>query len=110
MKTQRSREGYLLIDNTVSPGTAPDFGLSQGKRVVNVGEGKKLEASTITCSHCKRVVILNPERGRNRTYCSKCAHYVCDRCGLVMKVDGECRSWDVLVEKLREKAAKEGVV
>ena len=66
LRSQRSREGYLLIDHSASPGTA------------SVPEGARLEASTMTCSHCNRVVLLNPMRTRDRGFCFKCNHYVCD--------------------------------
>lgn len=36
------------------------------------------EMHTLTCCHCNRVVILNPHRVRERHWCFKCDHYVCD--------------------------------
>lgn len=66
MATKARHEGYLLIDHTDSPGAGPIPG------------GQKFEAATVTCSHCCRVVILNPNRVRARSYCAKCDHYICD--------------------------------
>lgn len=102
--SKRSHEGYLLIDHTASPGTG-SLAASQSalqKSVPIVAEGKKLEASIITCSHCQRGVILNPQRAHVREWCSGCNHYICDSCSLIRKIDGQCRSMKVLLDKLQE--------
>lgn len=65
MRSQRSREGYLLIDNRHAAGP---------------GGVSYLEAATSTCSHCHRQVIRNPQRVRERAFCFKCSHYICDQC------------------------------
>jgi hypothetical protein len=87
MRSKARHEGYLLIDHRASPGidhaTARMFGAPC------VGEGQMLEAPTFTCSHCNGVVIVNPDRRRERAYCRRCDHLVCDGCGAV----GECRSF-----------------
>lgn len=84
MKSKKSHEGYLLIDNTFGPGV-PDSIIQEaaknGKYFAHSGEGQRLESGTITCSHCHTIVILNPERIRARNYCSKCDHYICDNPG-----------------------------
>jgi uncharacterized paraquat-inducible protein A len=46
-----------------------------------VSGGGLLEAPTLTCSHCNCVVILNPQRRRERGYCARCDHYICDKAG-----------------------------
>ena len=38
----------------------------------------RLELPTMTCAHCNRVVVLNPQRTRPRNWCMKCDAYVCD--------------------------------
>lgn len=74
--SKRSQEGYLLIDHSNSPGVRPeDVG---GQMLPGVGKPGKYESATITCAHCHRQVILNPQRTRDRGYCSNCDHYVCD--------------------------------
>ena len=55
------RESFLIVDDRLSGG-----GL--------------FEAATTTCSHCQRIVVLNPDRTRERGYCRKCVHYICDEC------------------------------
>ena len=104
--SKRSYEGYLLIDHTASPGTG---GLAadqvvRHREVPVVPEGTKLEASIVTCAHCQRGVILNPQRGHSREWCSGCDHYICDNCGLIRKIDGMCRSMRQLLDRLQEKA------
>lgn len=79
MKTKRSQEGYLLIDNRASPGITQDFIQQSGMEVPFAPEGSTYESATITCSHCNVIVILRPDRTRPRGYCAKCDHYVCDK-------------------------------
>lgn len=50
-----------------------------------------LEAATSTCSHCQRQVIRNPSRVRDRHYCPKCDHYICDDCERDRVDTGVCR-------------------
>jgi hypothetical protein len=71
--SQRSREGYLLIDNRASGGTV-------------------IEVPTLTCSHCHRQVIVNPGRTRDREYCANCDHYICDGCGAAQRAGLACKT------------------
>ena len=66
--SKRSLEGELTIDNRLSGGAL-------------------FESATITCCHCQRIVVLNPNRTRPRNHCRKCDKYECDECAAV----GECR-------------------
>lgn len=75
------RKGYLLIDHSASPGIDEGTALQVGLDPTLVGEGKRLEADTLTCAHCKGVVLRNPFRTRERASCPKCGHhYICDGC------------------------------
>ncbi len=71
--TKPFHEGYVMIDHRASPGTA------------QVPEGTLLEAATMHCSHCGTVVIINPNRTRERPSCNRCMKYVCDNCAIEMK-------------------------
>ncbi len=82
--SQKSREGYLLIDHRASPGIPADVAQQLHLDPAQVAGGKLLEAASLTCSHCKVVVIKNPLRIKERTHCFKCNHYVCDFCGAAM--------------------------
>lgn len=89
---KRSHEGYLMIDHRATrvPG-APVF----------------FESATITCSHCQRVVVLNPDRSRSRGYCPKCDHYICDECEAARVASGgACRPFEQIIEETQEAAVR----
>lgn len=90
MKTSlKHGAGYLVIDHTNSPGVTPaDVAHIPG--AVSVGEGQTLERDFMTCSHCERVIVLNPLRTRDRGYCQKCHAYVCDGCEDIRAATGAC--------------------
>lgn len=72
-----------------------------------VGAGRGLfEAPSITCSHCQRVVILNPLRNRERPYCRKCDHYICDSCGPALAATGICKPFRQVLDELQEEAER----
>ena len=77
--------GYLRVDHRFSPGLPEDIARLSGFDPVATREGKLLEVSTLTCSHCKCAVVKNPLRARAREYCPKCDHYVCDLCWASMQ-------------------------
>lgn len=75
------QQGWLMIDHRASPGLTEEVSISIGLDPKLTGEGKLLEADTLTCSHCKTVVMKNPLRIRERYNCPKCNfHYICDFC------------------------------
>jgi predicted RNA-binding Zn-ribbon protein involved in translation (DUF1610 family) len=67
-------EGYLMIDHRASPGTEL------------VPEGILFETATMHCAHCGTVVIINPNRTRDRAWCVSCDKYICDNCGIETKL------------------------
>lgn len=91
MRSQRSREGSLLIDYRESPGVSPEILQRSGLTVPFVKAGDKFEAPTLQCSHCQAGVVLNPQRTRDRGYCAKCDHYICDTCVGIASVTLEHR-------------------
>lgn len=102
LTSKRSLEGYFLLDNRESPGLSDDLVRSVG---LPVGAGRgQFEAPTITCSHCHRVVVLNPLRTRDRAWCAKCDHYLCDACGVVLAQTGVCKTLNQLFDELQEQA------
>lgn len=80
----KSHDGYLVIDHRASPGIPEAIARSIGLDPKLCGEGKIMEAATLSCSHCRGVAIMNPLRTRERHYCPKCNHYICDGCAVVM--------------------------
>lgn len=83
----KQREGYLLVDNR------------------NSGQGM-LEAATLTCSHCQRQVVRNPSRIRDRAYCPKCDHYICDDCEATRVATGVCRTFTQVLDMVETKIAR----
>ena len=59
---------------------------------------KLVELPTLTCAHCERVVIMNPERQRQRNWCMKCDAYVCDLRVCVTECNPFQQSIDLAIE------------
>lgn len=79
MRTPNSlKMGYLMVDHQASPGISPEAARRLG--IAARPEGTVFEAKTLSCSHCRCSVVVNPDRTRDRHYCSKCDHYICDLC------------------------------
>jgi len=76
------REGYLVVDHSASPGLPEDIARQAGYDPKHCGEGKVFEAATLTCSHCGNAVVKNPRRTRERGFCRKCDHYICELCAI----------------------------
>lgn len=72
--------GYLFVDHRASPGLTEAEALWAGYNPRYSGEGRVFEADTLTCRHCKTVVVKNAERTRERGFCRSCMHYICDGC------------------------------
>lgn len=85
-----AKEGYFMVDNRLAPPTE--------------GLPRFLETSTRTCGHCQQIVIMNPGRVRQRTFCKKCDHYVCDNCAAVMWQTGECQDIQRTIDKVLERS------
>lgn len=79
-------EGYVVIDHRSSPGFTEQEARLAGYEPVHVAEGQLFEAKTNHCNHCGTVVILNPLRTRERALCVYCDKYVCDNCGVTMRL------------------------
>lgn len=102
MRRLQDLEGYLLIDNRASPGV-PDEVNQEFDLPVGAGRGV-FECATFTCSHCQRVVIINPKRNRERAYCRGCDHLLCDGCGAERARTGLCRTFKQVIDEILEKA------
>ena len=79
--------GYLMVDHRASPGLSELEARQAGYDPKLSGEGKVYEADTMTCSHCKCVVVKNPFRVRERPHCFQCDHYICDICAVKAKTE-----------------------
>jgi hypothetical protein len=105
MSTKRKHEGYLMLDHSNSPGLPDEIVANMG---LPLTAGRAMfEAPTYTCNHCCRVVFMNPLRTRDREYCIKCNHYVCDNCGAIKAATGECRTVNQIIEEAQEAASRQ---
>ena len=87
MPSLRRHEGYLLIDNTNSPGVPDTLPRpNNGAPVITGKPGQKTEIPFYTCSHCQTPVVVNPGRTRDREHCRKCHRIICDNCALEQKL------------------------
>ncbi len=97
MKTKRARDGYLMLDNRAGPGLTPadmaQIGLAGHPGYAG---GKLYEWAVMSCGHCAKDVVLNPERTRERGWCACCDRYVCDTC----KAAGDCRPVEKMIDQL----------
>ena len=100
-RSKRSLEGWLMIDHRNSPGL-PDEMMPFAKDMpARCGQGL-FEAPTYTCGHCPQVVVMNPLRTRERGYCRKCDHYICDKCNGILHTTRTCIPYIKVIEVLQE--------
>lgn len=105
MSSKRSHEGYLMIDHRSGVGLPDEVVRAEG---LPEGAGRGLfETATYTCNHCKTIVVMNPQRTRERAWCRGCDHYICDACEVHRKLAGGCRTFDEVVDKALEAAEKQ---
>lgn len=96
-------EGYLLIDHRNSPGLPEAAAHALGVPAGSV----TFECGILTCNHCQRGVILNPDRTRERGFCPKCSKYICDLCNLARVQTGECNPIAKQVDEAQEQVARD---
>jgi hypothetical protein len=82
--------GHVEIDQRAVPTALP------------VGTPRYFEAHTYTCSHCQVVVILNPERTRERYKCRGCNHHICDNCAAKRFAGAQCKTFMQTVDEVLE--------
>jgi len=86
--SKKSLEGYLLLDNSLAGGSRQELPIA-------------------TCSHCQRGVVMNPGRTRERAYCPKCDHYVCDDCEAARVANGgECKTFKQRMDEVEKIASR----
>src|SRR4051812_15051600 len=89
MPSLKAGAGYFTIDHRDSPGLTP-ADVAHVPGAIAVGAGRLFERDVKQCSHCQRAVVLEPLRVRDRGYCQKCNHYVCDPCDAIRMRTGAC--------------------
>lgn len=103
MASKRAQEGYLLIDNRHAPPVSEAMALATGKTVIGAGVSGVFEAPILTCSHCHAQLVVNPLRTRDRPYCRKCDHYLCDGCAAVAAMTGDCAPLKSVFDNTQER-------
>lgn len=99
MSSLKRFDGYLRVDHRASPGLPAPLAERLGISPQHAREGGMMECATMTCAHCATVVIPNPDRTRERGYCSKCDRYICDQCKAATLMPAyEHRSWQQIVD------------
>jgi DNA-directed RNA polymerase subunit RPC12/RpoP len=73
IQTQPTNLGYLMKDGRPAGGAL-------------------LERATYTCTHCSAVVVMNPDRTRERYKCRGCNHLICDGCAALRAAGGPCHT------------------
>jgi hypothetical protein len=102
----RNHEGYLLLDHRNSPGVPDSVAVAMG---LPAGAGKQIfEAPTYTCKHCQRVVVMNPDRQRERAFCRGCNHRICDPCAAIKSQTLVCKTFDQLADEILTKEFHDG--
>lgn len=86
MSSLKRHEGYIMVDHRASPGLPDDIARQAGFDPQLCGEGKLFESAILSCSHCRTAFVKNLDRTRERGYCAKCDHYVCDLCHAEMQL------------------------
>jgi hypothetical protein len=106
MHVLTASDGEATIDNRGSPGLTVEHARALGLDGVSLGEGTCVSFPTLGCIHCGSVVVINPNRVRERAYCRPCNHYICDCC------DKERRMSDYLHHTIADviEAIKKGSV
>ena len=93
----RDQEGYLMMDHRHAGGTVSDMYLQSVDLPLGAGRGL-FECATYTCHHCQYVVVIEPKRTRERAYCKKCEHRLCDGCGAELARTGICRPYRQVID------------
>lgn len=89
MTSKRAHEGEIIMDHRESPGVPDSMAVPMG---LPAGSGRGLyKSATYTCQHCDFIVVIEPKRTRERAWCKKCDHRLCDACGVELAFTGECR-------------------
>lgn len=105
MFSKRELEGYLLIDHRTGDGITQNQAVDAGHETLPVARGMVFQSPTINCSHCERLVVLNPDRSRSRGYCPKCDRYVCDQCEAERVRSGVCKPFKKVIDEFVDAAA-----
>jgi hypothetical protein len=104
MTTQRSREGFVMLDHRHSPGVPDAIVIAAG---LPAGAGHGLfKSATYKCNHCQAIVVLNPKRTRERAFCTGCNSPICDGCGVRRAAGLTCKPYKQVMDEIQERAVR----
>ena len=83
--------GYYEVDHRAAP---------------VAGVPRHFEADTYTCTHCQVVVVMNPERKRERYKCRGCNHHICDDCAALRVAGAPCFTFMQRVDQVLEQVER----
>lgn len=106
--SKRSLEGEVIIDHKSGPGLPEEVARFIGVDPKYVKAGAVYESAIHTCSHCQTSVLMNPERTRERGWCSYCDKYLCDECTYILNRTRQCREVRIVFDTLDDLIAKHG--
>lgn len=110
MKSKRRFEGELIIDHRASPGVSPALLADAGVDAPAVPGGTLYESAIVSCAHCPRDVIMNPQRSRERAWCAQCDRYICDICAAARRAGAAHRSYRQQLDEALTAAINTGKV
>lgn len=103
--SQRELEGYVRIDHRESPGFSDNEILASGMPFAR--KNTLFEGATLSCGHCRAIVIKNPGRDRERAHCHGCDHYICDNCEAERVLKNKpCKPFKQVFDEFIDKASK----
>jgi len=88
MGSLKRGDGEVEINHQFSPGLTPAEMRAFGMPEVPGGEGSSARLATVSCNHCGGVWLVNHYRTRERHYCRRCDHYLCDLCAAASAAPG----------------------
>ncbi len=106
-RSLRNGAGYLQIDHRDSPGiSVADVAHIPG--AMAVAGGAVMETDVYQCSHCQRTIALHAPQARmkDRGYCPKCDHYVCNACEAARAKSGICVPMAQVVDAIGNQLVK----
>lgn len=98
-----------MLDHRDSPGVNPELERLVGLPAGATKAGAFFESATVSCRHCQRQIILNPDRSRERHRCRGCDRYICDMCAGVYAIDHVCRDIERQFAEVLERAAHQAM-
>jgi len=100
MSSKLRHDGELEIDCRAAPGIPAEVAVPAG--LPGIRNGEIYHCRTMTCWHCRTVVVVNELRTRPREYCRTCDAYICDFCACTAAQPGYVhRSFNDLAEAVR---------